>query len=164
MECIQFFIDFQFSDGMTRRTTMYQEIQGWCLSSPNPHGWPNDKLHHYYFAYFSSADQQQPEILPSDCENLLISEVINLRAVGTDRTADLVIVPRKSLSSVKHSGSNHSLLCALSCAESQIGPTAHEFLNRYATDEGEIDLDQRDGEGGRLGKLLTFSSCYCRSR
>jgi hypothetical protein len=133
-------IDFQFSEGMTRRTTMYQEIQGWCNSSPNPHGWPNDKTHHYYFGYFSSADQQHPEILPSDCENLLVSEVINLRAIGADKTADLVIVP-----------------------QSQIGPVAHEFVNRYTTDEGEIDLNLRDGDGGKHG-TYEYGECTANTK
>ena len=33
-------IDFQFNDGMTRRTMLYQEIQCWARASPNHASWP----------------------------------------------------------------------------------------------------------------------------
>lgn len=121
-------MDFQFHDGMTRRTIIYQEIQGWCSSSPNPHGWPNNMIHKYYFGFYSSGEQKTPELIPQHCENILVADAVNLRAVGEDVTADLIIIP-----------------------QSQIGPIANEYLNRYVTEEDERDLLGRDGDGRRYG-------------
>jgi hypothetical protein len=108
-------MDFQFVDGMTRRTIMYQEIQGWCTSSPNPHGWPTRMIHKYYFGFYATGEARTPEIIPvrwyfgfishrccvsqsniqAHCENLLLGDVLNLRAAGEDVTADLIIIPRQ---------------------------------------------------------------------
>ena len=114
-------IDFQFNDGMTRRTMLYQEIQCWARASPNHASWPAGMLHRYYFGFFSEPDQLTPELLPRHLENLLVAKAINLRAIGADKTADLIVVP-----------------------QSQLGKAGHEFLNRYCTEEGEVDLGARD--------------------
>ena len=42
-------IDFQFNDGMTRRTMLYQEIQCWARASPNHASWPAGMLHRGIF-------------------------------------------------------------------------------------------------------------------
>ena len=114
-------IDFQFINGMTRRTMLYQEIQCWARSSLNHAAWPAGALHQYYFGYFDQPDQPTPEVLPRHLENVLVAKVISLRAIGSDKTADLVLVP-----------------------QSQLGPGGHEFANRYCTPEGEVDMGERD--------------------
>jgi hypothetical protein len=158
-------MDFQFVDGMTRRTIIYQEIQGWCSSSPNPHGWPNNMIHKYYFGFYSSGEQKNPELIPvsihtysvvtfggdasslqQHCENILVADAVNLRAIGEDVTADLIIIPRRFKSTIQLIE-----VIYVTSSESQIGPIANEYLNRYVTEEDERDLQARDGDGRRYG-------------
>jgi hypothetical protein len=45
----------------------------------------------------------------------------------------------------------YSLLCHFCFTESQIGPVANEYINRYVNEEDERDIKARDGDGRLYG-------------
>jgi hypothetical protein len=119
---------------------LYQEVQGWATSSPNHNNWPTTKLHHYYFGFFDTPEQETPQILGRHLENCLIKDIVDLRSVGANKTADLVIIP-----------------------QSQLGSKGNASAREFVNEDDEVDLDAREGYHDQIGRTLFDAYVYGES-